>query len=84
VRPHRRVRVAAVRTEFDLLATLALEAGRVWSFAELTARVWQLPYLGDSDQVTSAVKRLRKRLAPVPDVEVASVCGVGYRLRVRA
>jgi DNA-binding response OmpR family regulator len=84
VRPHRRVRVAAVRTEFDLLATLALEAGRVWSFAELTARVWQLPYLGDSDQVTSAVKRLRKRLAPVRDVEVASVRGVGYRLRVRA
>ncbi|MFD6140902.1 winged helix-turn-helix domain-containing protein [Promicromonospora sp. NPDC060271] len=78
----RRVYLSA--REFDLLATLALEAGRVWSFAELTARVWQLPYLGDSDPVTSAVKRLRKRLAPVRDVEVASVRGVGYRLRVRA
>ena len=77
----RRVYLSA--REFDLLATLALEAGRVWSFAELTARVWQLPYLGDSDQVTSAVKRLRKRLAPVRDVEVASVRGVGYRLNVR-
>jgi hypothetical protein len=76
----RRVYLSA--REFDLLATLALEAGRVWSFAELTARVWQLPYLGDSDPVTSAVKRLRKRLAPVRDVEVASVRGVGYRLRV--
>jgi Transcriptional regulatory protein, C terminal len=78
----RRVYLSA--REFDLLATLALEAGRVWSFAELTARVWQLPYLGDSDPVTSAVKRLRKRLAPVRDVEVASVRGVGYRLRVRS
>ncbi|MFC8796090.1 winged helix-turn-helix domain-containing protein [Promicromonospora sp. NPDC057138] len=78
----RRVYLSA--REFDLLATLALEAGRVWSFAELTARVWQLPYLGDSDPVTSAVKRLRKRLAPVRDVEVASVRGVGYRLRVPA
>jgi len=77
----RRVYLSA--REFDLLATLALEAGRVWSFAELTARVWQLPYLGDSDPVTSAVKRLRKRLALVRDVEVASVRGVGYRLRVR-
>lgn len=77
----RRVYLSA--REFDLLATLALEAGRVWSFAELTARVWQLPYLGDSDPVTSAIKRLRKRLAPVRDVEVASVRGVGYRLRVR-
>jgi hypothetical protein len=78
----RRVYLSA--REFDLLATLALEAGRVWSFADLTARVWQLPYLGDSDPVTSAVKRLRKRLAPVRDVEVASVRGVGYRLRVRS
>ncbi|MFJ3402894.1 winged helix-turn-helix domain-containing protein [Promicromonospora sp. NPDC090134] len=78
----RRVYLSA--REFDLLATLALEAGRVWSFAELTARVWQLPYLGDSDPVTSAVKRLRKRLAPVRDVEVASVRGVGYRLKVWA
>jgi hypothetical protein len=78
----RRVYLSA--REFDLLATLALEAGRVWSFAELTARVWQLPYLGDSDPVTSAVKRLRKRLAPVRDVEVASVRGVGYRLKVRS
>ncbi|GAA4713730.1 Transcriptional regulatory protein, C terminal [Promicromonospora umidemergens] len=77
----RRVYLSA--REFDLLATLALEAGRVWSFAELTARVWQLPYLGDSDPVTSAVKRLRKRLSPVRDVEVASVRGVGYRLKVR-
>lgn len=78
----RRVYLSA--REFDLLATLALETGRVWSFAELTARVWQLPYLGDSDPVTSAVKRLRKRLAPVRDVEVASVRGVGYRLKVWA
>ncbi|MEU4360866.1 winged helix-turn-helix domain-containing protein [Promicromonospora sp. NPDC023987] len=77
----RRVYLSA--REFDLLATLALEAGRVWSFAELTARVWQLPYLGDSDPVTSAIKRLRKRLAPVREVEVASVRGVGYRLKVR-
>lgn len=77
----RRVYLSA--REFDLLATLALETGRVWSFAELTARVWQLPYLGDSDPVTSAVKRLRKRLAPVHDVEVASVRGVGYRLQVQ-
>ncbi|HEV6952561.1 MAG TPA: winged helix-turn-helix domain-containing protein [Promicromonospora sp.] len=76
----RRVYLSA--REFDLLATLALEAGRVWSFAELTARVWQLPYLGDSDPVTSAVKRLRKRLAPVREVEVESVRGVGYRLRI--
>jgi DNA-binding response OmpR family regulator len=69
---------------FDLLRTLASEPGRVWSFAELTAQVWHRPYVGDDDSVTSAVKRLRARIAQVtPDVSVVSVRGVGYRLVVR-
>ena len=66
--------------EFDLLVALASEIERVWSFAELTSRVWHTRYLGAPDVVTSAVKRLRKRLACVPGLEVASVRGIGYRL----
>ncbi|GAB2695934.1 winged helix-turn-helix domain-containing protein [Thalassiella azotivora] len=70
---------------FDLLRTLASEPGRVWSFAELTSQVWHRPYVGDDDSVTSAVKRLRARLAQTaPDVGVVSVRGVGYRLVVRS
>lgn len=72
------------RREFDLLATLASEVERVWSFAELTAQVWRTGYLGAPDVVTSAVKRLRKRLAVVPGLEIASVRGIGYRLVVAA
>ncbi|MBO0609805.1 winged helix-turn-helix domain-containing protein [Myceligenerans salitolerans] len=68
--------------EFDLLATLASQPGRVWTFAELTAQVWGTQYLGDADAVTSAIKRLRRRLPRVRGLEVASVRGVGYRLRV--
>jgi DNA-binding response OmpR family regulator len=68
--------------EFDLLATMSSEVGRVWSFAELTMRVWKTAYLGAPDVVTSAVKRLRKRLAAVSGLEVASVRGIGYRLVV--
>ncbi len=68
--------------EFDLLATMTSEVGRVWSFAELTMRVWKTAYLGAPDVVTSAVKRLRKRLATVSGLEVASVRGIGYRLVV--
>lgn len=68
--------------EFDLLATLASQPGRVWTFAELTAHVWGTRYLGDADAVTSAIKRLRRRLPRVRGLEVASVRGVGYRLRV--
>ncbi|MGF0114740.1 winged helix-turn-helix domain-containing protein [Promicromonospora sp. Marseille-Q5078] len=68
--------------EFDLLVTLASAPERVWSFAELTRTVWRTGYLGDPDPVTSAVKRLRKRLRVVPELRVASVRGIGYRLRV--
>jgi DNA-binding response OmpR family regulator len=68
--------------EFDLLAALASEIERVWSFAELTTRVWHTGYLGAPDVVISAVKRLRKRLACVTGLEVASVRGIGYRLVV--
>lgn len=68
--------------EFDLLAALASDVDRVWSFAELTHHVWRTGYLGDPDPVISAVKRLRKRLLTVPELEIASVRGVGYRLLV--
>lgn len=70
--------------EFDLLATLAREWGRVWSFAELTEAVWKRPYIGDSDAVISAVKRLRRRVAETTsEFAVASVRGVGFRLTMR-
>lgn len=68
--------------EFDLLAALASETDRVWSFAELTANVWRTGYLGDSNVVVSTVKRLRKRLTGVGGLEVASVRGIGYRLLI--
>src|SRR5690606_1798654 len=68
--------------EFDLLAALASEIGRVWSFAELTTRVWHTGYLGAPDVVTSAVKRLRKRLDAFAGLQIASVRGIGYRLVV--
>lgn len=68
--------------EFDLLALLASDVGRVWSFAALTEGVWGTDYLGDREQLTSTVKRLRKRLALASGCEVRSVHGVGYRLRV--
>lgn len=66
--------------EFDILATLATDPGRVWTFEDLTRQVWRSEYFGDSDAVVSAVKRLRRRLATVADLRVVSVRAVGYRL----
>ncbi|WP_146241378.1 winged helix-turn-helix domain-containing protein [Actinokineospora spheciospongiae] len=69
--------------EFDLLSALAGEPGRVWTFAELTTHVWGRPYVGDTQAVVSAVKRLRRQLRAAPaDLGVESVRGVGYRVAV--
>jgi len=69
--------------EFDLLFALTCDPGRVWTFAELTTHVWNRPYLGDTDAVVSAVKRLRRQVRDVTDsVLVESVRGVGYRIVV--
>lgn len=71
--------------EFDLLYALARDPGRVWTFAELTTHVWNRPYLGDTDAVVSAVKRLRRQVREVTGaVLVESVRGVGYRLVITA
>ncbi len=67
--------------EFDLLSALCRDPGRVWTFADLTTHVWGRPYLGDTDAVVSAVKRLRRQMRQVTGaVVVESVRGVGYRI----
>ena len=69
--------------EFDLLYALCSDPGRVWTFAELTVQVWNRPYLGDTDAVVSAVKRLRRQVRQATgSVLVESVRGVGYRVVV--
>jgi len=66
--------------EFDLLAALASDTDRVWTFEELTAQVWRTRYMGDREHVNSAVKRLRRRLPVQGGVRIVSVRGIGYRL----
>lgn len=68
--------------EFDLLAMLASDVGRVWSFAELTQQIWGADFRGDREHLVSTVKRLRKKLILHGAGEVHSVHGIGYRLRV--
>ncbi|HEY9645094.1 MAG TPA: response regulator transcription factor, partial [Chroococcidiopsis sp.] len=50
-------------TEFDLLAVLANgKAGRVWERGELLDAVWGEHFIGDSQIVTSYIRRLRSKL----------------------
>ena len=85
--PHRRVAragetIALSPREFDLLQVLAQEPGRVFSRAELCARVWQRDHLYDTRTVEIFIARLRKKLdaeSAVPLIQ--TVRAVGYTLR---
>lgn len=70
--------------EFALLQTLISEQGRVWSFPELSSRVWATGFVGDGAQVRAVVKRLRRKLAEAQaPVLVETVRGAGFRLAAR-
>lgn len=70
--------------EFALLQALISEQGRVWSFVELSHRVWATGFVGDGAQVRAVVKRLRRKFtdAQAP-VLVETVRGAGFRLASR-
>ena len=85
--PAHRVTVAGLAIElspreFDLLVTLAREAGRVLSVDELLQRVWGADYVGEPQIVYVHVRRLREKLEQDPNdpQRIVTVRGVGYKL----
>jgi two-component system response regulator ResD len=76
------VEVALTQREFDLLAFLARHPGRAFSREELMDRVWRYSFYTDTATVTVHIRRLRTKLAAVPEAAelIETVWGVGYRL----
>lgn len=68
--------------EFDILYTLALEAGRVIPVDDLLNRVWGAEYDGESQNVYVYIRWLREKLEEDPrhPRRIVTVRGVGYRL----
>lgn len=68
--------------EFDLLHTLALEAGHVVASEELLARVWGAEFEGEPQVVYVHIRRLRAKLEDDPNrpSRLVTVRGVGYKL----
>ena len=67
--------------EFDLLAALARDPGRVFSRAQLLQQVWGYDFYGDERVVDVHIRSLRARLgddASDPHL-IATVRGVGYK-----
>jgi len=68
--------------EFDVLYTLALEAGHVVSVDDLLARVWGAEYAGEPQVVYVHIRWLREKLEDDPQHprRILTIRGVGYKL----
>jgi DNA-binding response OmpR family regulator len=68
--------------EFDLLHTLAMEAGRVLSPDDLLARVWGAEFVGEPQVVYVHVRWLREKIEDDPHnpKRILTIRGVGYKL----
>ncbi len=71
------------RKEFDLLALLVTEAGRVVTRRQCMERIWRDRRRIDSRTLDTHVKRLRKKveLEPANPRHLLTVRGIGYRFK---
>ena len=67
------------RTEFDLLACLAAQPGRVFTREQILDQAWRDGGCVTDRTVDAHIKSLRRKLAPADCIE--TVRGVGYRFR---
>jgi two-component system alkaline phosphatase synthesis response regulator PhoP len=65
--------------EFDLLAVLAGQPGRVFTREQLLQQAWGIDFYGQTRTVDVHVAQLRKKLAGA-SVHIETVTGVGYKL----
>ena len=70
--------------EFELLAILLENAGRVLTRDTLIDRVWGADYVGDTKTLDVHVKRLRAKVEPDPAVpsRIVTIRGLGYKYDV--
>ncbi|WP_372632035.1 response regulator transcription factor [Cohnella sp.] len=70
--------------EFELLAQLASQPGRIYTREQLIGLIWGADYEGDARTVDVHVKRLRERFSDrKEDFVIATIRGLGYKLEVK-
>jgi two-component system response regulator RegX3 len=74
--------VELTRKEFDLLARLALDAGRVVTRETLMSDVWDMNWFGSTKTLDVHIAWLRRKLGddPARPTYIHTVRGVGFRL----
>lgn len=72
--------------EFDLLAFLASNKGRIFTKKQIYTQVWEEEYAFDDSNIMSFISKLRKKIEPDPDrpFYILTVRGVGYRFNKEA
>ncbi len=73
--------VLLTRKEYDLLAMLIQNRGRVLTRDVLLDRVWGYDYAGETRTVDVHIRKLRKKLGRPGEEHIETVIGVGYRFR---
>jgi two-component system response regulator RegX3 len=73
--------VALPLKEFELLALLLANAGRVVTRDTLIDRVWGIDYVGDTKTLDVHIKRLRAKIEPDPrqPARILTIRGLGYK-----
>lgn len=74
-------KVLCTPKEFDLLHTLIVKPGRVFSRELLLQQIWGMDYMGDVRTVDTHMKNLRLKLSPFYQEQnpIQTVWGVGYK-----
>ena len=72
--------VSLTPREYDLLALLVRNAGRVVTHKQLLTSVWGPAHLGDVQYLRVYVGHLRQKLGPDGSLRISTEAGVGYRL----
>ena len=74
--------VRLTRTEYDLLRTLAINAGKVLLHRQLLQSVWGPEYGEETEYLRTFVKQLRRKLEDDPSRPrlILTEPGIGYRL----
>ena len=75
-------RVTLTYKEFQLLALLASNPGRVYTREALLSQVWGYDYLGGTRTVDVHVRRLRSKVESPGRSFIETVWNVGYRFKV--
>ncbi len=66
------------RTEYDIVRLLASHPGQAFSKEQLYESVWQEPYYGNQNVLTSHINRLRAKLGEGDYIK--TLWGIGYKM----